>query len=231
MSDETQSTGTPNPGEGSASTDTTNTATQQGSGADGQAGSEGAGEGGTAKDTAADNPEGKGANDAPTKDETAAGAPEQYGAFDLPEGFALDGERLGIATEFFKANNWTQEQAQQAVTLYTQMAAQDAVVVQQAMEAKRLQQIEQWGQDAKAQLGDKYDTAILRATTAVKSVNDPELTQAFNELGWGNHPALIRAFAHFGEFLGESPMDAGGSGNGGSAPKSLAERMYPGMKT
>lgn len=230
MTVETQQAGTTNPGEGAASNEnSTTTATQQDTGATGQPGSEGKGEGGAATGSEAAGSEGKGGNANPTEDGAAAGAPEQYEAFQLAEGFALDGDRLKTATDFFKANNWTQEQAQQAINLYTSMAGEDANALQQALDDQRTQQIEQWGQQAKAQLGDKYDTTVSLATTAVKFLNDPELTKAFEEQGWGNHPALINAFGKFGEFLRDSPMDAGGAGGGGGAPKSLAERMYPAM--
>ncbi len=46
--------------------------------------------------------------------------------------------------------------------------------MQQAMEAQRLQQVEQWGVDAKQQLGAKYDETVGLATTAVKAINDPD---------------------------------------------------------
>lgn len=160
----------------------------------------------------------------------ATGAPESYEAFKVPEGFALEGDRLGTATEFFKANNWTQEQAQQAIDLYTKMAGEDANAISTALEAQRQTQIEQWGQQAKTELGAKYDETVGYARTAVQAINDPALTQAFDELGWGNHPQLIKAFAYFGKFVRDSSVDGVGGSTANGTPQTLAERMYPGMK-
>lgn len=214
----------PNPGAGDT---TTTTETPQVPGSSAPAGTDGGGSGGNAAGNDGKPNEGEGGGEAgkPEDGKTSA-APEQYGQFNLPEGFTLEGDRLGAATQFFKAKGWTQEQAQEAVDLYTQMAGQDAAAMQQAMEAQRLQQVEQWGVDAKQQLGAKYDETVSLATTAVKAINDPELTKAFNELGWGNHPTMIKAFAFFGGFLRDSKIDGlGGTTASGPAaasdPKSI----------
>ncbi len=225
MSTETATdTSTQNSGDGEGKT-TTSTTEQQGTGGSGQPATEGTGNGGDAKGTTSTGTKDEGGEAGKSKGDTSDGAPEQYEAFKVPEGFTLEGDRLGQATEFFKAKGWTQEQAQEAVDLYTQMAGQDAAALQQAVEAQRLQQLEQWGADAKQQLGAKYDETVGLATTAVKAINDPELTKAFNELGWGNHPTMIKAFAFFGEFLRDSKVDGLG-GTTTSGTQSTGDRMY-----
>ena len=155
------------------------------------------------------------------------GAPEAYEAFALPENYKLEGERLTTATEFFKANNFTQAQAQQAIDLFTKITGEDIGAVTQALEAQRVQRIETWGQQTKEALGTKYDETINLARTAVKHVGDEELTAAFESEGWGNHPALIRAFAKFGELARDSSVEGLGGVTATGAPKTLAERMYP----
>ncbi|WP_049446581.1 hypothetical protein [Stenotrophomonas maltophilia] len=225
MSTETATeTSTQNSGDGEGKT-TTSTTEQQGTGGSGQPATEGTGNGGDAKGTTSTGTKDEGGEAGKSKGDTSDGAPEQYEAFKVPEGFTLEGDRLGQATEFFKAKGWTQEQAQEAVDLYTQMAGQDAAALQQAVEAQRLQQLEQWGVDAKQQLGAKYDETVGLATTAVKAINDPGLTKAFNELGWGNHPTMIKAFAFFGEFLRDSKVDGLG-GTTTSGTQSTGDRMY-----
>ena len=218
---------TPNPGEGSSTTNTTAaTTTQQGTGATAQPGSDGAGGQGEATGATGTATNGDGQKAEP-KDSGAAGAPEQYQAFALPEGFTLEGERLGKAQEFFKANGWTQEQAQQAVDLYSQMAGEDASAIQTALETQRQQQIVTWGEEAKAALGDKYDETVGYARTAVQAVGDEALTAAFDELGWGNHPALIKAFAFFGRIGRDSSSDTGGSASANSEERDIRMRLYP----
>lgn len=218
---------TPNPGEGSSTTNTTSaTTTQQGTGATAQPGSDGAGGQGEATGATGTATNGDGQKADP-KDSGAAGAPEQYQAFALPEGFTLEGDRLGKAQEFFKANGWTQEQAQQAVDLYSQMAGEDAGAIQAALETQRQQQIVTWGEEAKAALGDKYDETVGYARTAVQAVGDEALTAAFDEMGWGNHPALIKAFAFFGRIGRDSSSDTGGSASANSEERDIRKRLYP----
>lgn len=224
MSDTTTTASNPNPGEGGATT--TATDTQQVPGSSAPPATDGGGGGGAPGSNGQPGKVEDGGDAGKTKTDDTTTAPEQYGQFNLPEGFSLEGNRLGAATEFFKAKGWTQEQAQEAIDLYTSMAGEDATAMQQAVEAQRLQQVEQWGVDAKQQLGAKYDETVGLATTAVKAINDPELTKAFNELGWGNHPTMIKAFAFFGGFLRDSKIDGLGgttvSGPGAASdPKSV----------
>ncbi len=225
MSDNATDTSTQNSGAGAATTTTSDT--QQVPGSSAPPAAESGGNGGDAPGSNGQPGKVEDGGDAgKTKTDDTTTAPEQYGQFDLPEGFSLEGNRLGAATEFFKAKGWTQEQAQEAIDLYTRMAGEDATAMQQAVEAQRLQQVEQWGVDAKQQLGGKYDETVGLATTAVKAINDPELTKAFNELGWGNHPTMIKAFAFFGGFLRDSKIDGLGgttaSGPGAASdPKSV----------
>lgn len=221
----------PNPGTGESTTTTTATDGNQVPNGSAPAGTDGNGNGGDATGGNGQPNKGEGGGDAgkPEDGKTTA-APEQYGQFNLPEGFTLEGDRLGAATQFFKAKGWTQEQAQEAVDLYTQMAGQDAAAMQQAMEAQRLQQIEQWGTETKQQLGAKYDETVGLATTAVKAINDPELTKAFNEQGWGNHPAMVNAFAFMGRFLRDSKIDGlgGTTASGPSASSDPKSILYGG---
>lgn len=224
MSDTTTTASNPNPGEGGATT--TATDTQQVPGSSAPPATDGGGDGGAPGSNGQPGKVEGGGDAGKAKADDTATAPEQYGQFNLPEGFSLEGNRLGAATEFFKAKGWTQDQAQEAIDLYTRMAGEDATAMQQAVEAQRLQQVEQWGVDAKQQLGGKYDETVGLATTAVKAINDPELTKAFNELGWGNHPTMIKAFAFFGGFLRDSKIDGLGgttaSGPGAASdPKSV----------
>jgi hypothetical protein len=214
-------TGNQNPGQGEQGTN--DAAKQQEGQATEQGTSEGQGnEGGKQEPAKGGESEGgeKGGG------EKSTGAPEQYEQFKLPEGFTLEGDRLKTATEFFKDKGWTQEQAQEAVDLYTRVAGEDATAVQAALAAQRQQQVEEWRTQAMAQFGDKYDEHVGLARTAVKAVNDTALTEAFEELGWGNHPALIRAFAFFGGIARDSGMDGLGGSTSPGRSADLATRLF-----
>lgn len=212
MSDTTTTASTPNPGEGA--TTTTAAASPQGTTA-----------------TAQTTPEGTGQTEGGTKPEgdKPAGAPEAYEAFKLPEGVTLEGERLETAHTTFKSLGLSQEQSQGLLDLYVKLQGEDAGAITQLLEDQRIQQTEQWGAESKQQLGAKYDETVALARTAVQHANDPELVKAFDTQGWGNHPALIKAFAKFGSFLRDSNVEGLGGGTAVTGEKSIAERMYPGM--
>ncbi|WCE04431.1 hypothetical protein [Pseudoxanthomonas sp. JBR18] len=214
-------TGNQNPGEGEQNTN--EAAKQQEGQATAPGTSEGQGnEGGKQEPAKGDKP----ADGEKEGGDKPAGAPEQYGQFKLPDGFSLEGDRLNTATEFFKAKGWTQEQAQEAVDLYTRVAGEDAAAIQAALTAQRQQQIEDWGAQAKTQLGEKYDEHVDLARTAVRAVNDPALIAAFEDLGWGSHPALIKAFAFFGGIARDSGMDGLGGSTAPSRSTDLATRLF-----
>lgn len=217
----------PNPGADSGTTDTTQTnLASQGAPAAVPDPEDQTKQGGAPDPTSGSKPEGDGGKAEPSKDEQAPAVPEQYEAFQLPEGFTLEGERLSKATEFFKANGWTQEKAQEAINLYTQLAQEDAGLMQAALQQQVQQRITEWGEQAKAELGDKYDEAVGLARTAVTAVGNEALTAAFEEHGWGNHPELIKAFAFFGKFVRDSSVDTGDAASATAGPQSMAERMY-----
>lgn len=178
-------------------------------------------------------PDGEGGTGDGQKDTDEApvltGAPEAYADYTLPEGFVLDGERKEAAESFFREANMSQAGAQRAIDMFTKLVSEDAAVQQQAMEAAVAQQRDDWAKQAKTELGDKYEATVAYARTAVQSLQNPALITAFDELGWGNHPELLKAFGQFGQMMRDSPVDGIGS-SGGAKPKEHAwNRMYPDM--
>lgn len=169
----------------------------------------------------------KGAGDGQQKPE-ATGAPEQYEQFTVPEGYVLEGPRLELAVEKFKGWGFTQAQAQEAIDAFCKADGENATIMQQAAEAAIAQKREAWADQARQQLGDKFDAEVGLAKTALASLNNPALVEAFETEGWGNHPELIKVFAHFGRLSRDSGMDGVGSPGGTQAPRSIEDRMYPG---
>jgi hypothetical protein len=159
----------------------------------------------------------------------AEGAPEQYEAFTLPDGYTLEGERLEMAVEKFKELNLPQDKAQGLIDLYVKADSENAEARNVLLGEARAQQIEEWGNEARTKLGDKFDAAVADAAYAASLVGDPEVVEAFEQMGWGNHPAMLKAFAHFGSLFKENGMDGVGGGRGGGGDKPLSNRMYPNM--
>ncbi len=225
----TAATEQPNPPAGA---DTTAAATLDGSASTEGQGAEGQGNGGDAGDAGKQGEAGKDGKPADGQDEQPEpnGAPEAYADFTMPEGFALEGERKDAALALFRDLNLSQAGAQRAIDHFVKTMAADDQVRTQALQEAVAKQRDEWGNAAKAELGDQYDATVATAKRAVLATENPKLTQAFDELGWGNHPELIKAFAFFGKMMGDSPTD--GIGNPGAAaekPKPW-NAMYPDMK-
>lgn len=158
------------------------------------------------------------------------GAPEAYADITLPEGFVLEGERKDAALELFRSLDLSQAGAQKAIDHFINTVAADEAVRAQAMEAAIAQQRDDWGKQARAELGDQYDAKVNLARTAVQAIGSEKLVAAFDELGWGNHPELIKAFATFGATMRDTPIDGiGTGGNDIPAKKDPWNQMYPDM--
>ena len=157
-------------------------------------------------------------------DEGKDGAPSEYKAFTLPDGVELDEAMLATAMPLLKEMNATQEQAQQLVDIQTK-AVTEMVEAQTQMWTDRLSE---WKASAEtdAEYGKgKYDASISIARSAMREVGTPELTQALEETGMGNHPEMIRFMYRVGKAIGEDNVSFGGGTQEGG--KSLADRLFP----
>lgn len=157
----------------------------------------------------------------------AQGAPESYEPFNVPEGYTLEGPRLELAQEKFKAWGFDQTRAQEAIEAFVQADKENSTIMQQAAEQATAQKREVWAQQSKEQLGDKFDAEVAYAKTALASLNNPKLVEAFETEGWGNHPELIKVFAHLGRISRDSAVDGIGSPGGTQQAVDIAKRMYP----
>lgn len=160
--------------------------------------------------------------------EPTPGAPEKYEDFKLPEGVTFEAERLSKFTEWAKAKNLSQEDAQAALDMATdtQKAALDQI--QQGIEAQR----QEWAASSKADKelagddGKKFDENLAVAKSALDKFATPELKAFLDASNLGMHPEMLRAFYRIGKAISEDSFVPGGRGNAGN---SIAQRMYPGM--
>ena len=177
-----------------ANTDST-TATDAGKG-EGQGGAD---NGGKADDTTGTtNDDGKtGDEDGDGKDDDQPqGAPEKYEGFTLPEGYGLEGDRLDMAHEFARANNWTQEQAQQGVDTYLRFRAAE-------MEHER----GMWGAQSEEEFGKDFagiSDGAQRALVEAEKLR-PGITDRLDATNLGNHPDILWAFNQLGVLAKAQP--------------------------
>lgn len=152
------------------------------------------------------------------------GAPEAYGEFTLPEGFVLEPEGLEQLTGFGKKHNLSQEAAQEALNLATAHVQR----MQERGLADHQARVEQWATDARNDpvIGGKdYERNVQIALSAVGKFGDPELKEAFEQYGLGNHPAFIRAFYKVGKAAGEAPNPHGVGSEHPGAPVAFEDRF------
>jgi len=151
------------------------------------------------------------------------GAPENYADFELIDGQEMDTAMLEAFSPEFKKLGLTQEQAQGLVTIQAGMVQAG----QQAQIDAFSQQNEEWATAAKTDKeygGDKFDESVSFAQKAVETFGTPELKEALDSTGLGNHPELIRLMNRVGRALGE---DVPGGGSNLTSEKDQASLMYP----
>lgn len=225
------STETPASTSTAATADTTSTtATDAGAG-------QGQGEAGTTTDTAtATNAEGKAEGDGKEGEQGEKvelhGAPEAYESFALPDGYALEGERLEQTVALFKELNLSQAGAQKAIDAFVKADSENRSVLTDAIEGVRAQRIEQWGEDSRKEYGANYDAIVGDARAGVKWAQEhrPNILKTFEDEGWGNNPDALWVFAKLGELTKGSSMDGASSEqNASGEPLPLEARMYPNM--
>lgn len=162
----------------------------------------------------------------PAAEEKAESAPEVY-EFVTPEGVELDKEALGKFEELARSLNLSQEKAQPfvdlAISMMDKWSEQLIAANEAAREANRkaIQNDPEFG-------GDKLASNLAVARKAFDLVaHVPGFKEVLDKDGFGDHPAVIKAFWHIGQLVSEDRFV--GSGTAGSKqPKSLIEKIYDG---
>ena len=148
------------------------------------------------------------------------GVPERYeleGA--VPDGMAYDAEAAAAYSAVARDCGLTQEQAGK-LAAYGMNYMQEAVA---AFERQITGTIEQWGTEAKEELGADFAATTQKAAVGIEAIEKkvPNLRQALNETGAGNRIEIIRALAMVGELFGEDKDRLAGS----TAP--AEKNIYP----
>lgn len=227
MSDEAnQSTDSGNAGTGEEGTaqaeDSTILGGDAGDGDDnGQAAGDEGGEGDGNQD--GDGGDGDGNSDGDDDKGEGEGAPDEY-KWEKPEGFEgdLDETALEQFEPIARELGLTQEQANKFVALQAEATQR----YQEAAQTQFAETQKQWMADLKNDAdfgGNNYDANVKLAQKGVKALDMPELVEAFETTGMGNHPAFVKAFAKVGRSVSEDGFELG---NQSTAPKEAHEIMY-----
>lgn len=154
-------------------------------------------------------------------EETKEAEPVEY-EFEFPEGTTIDEELLGKFKGVAEGLKLTKEGAQELLNL--QLEAQN-------------QQLEQWQTtlkewrdtaEADKEVGGKnFKENVGVARKALSEFGTPELREALDVYGMGNHPEFIRFLYRVGKQMSEDTIVVGGNPKGEA--KDLARSLYPTM--
>jgi hypothetical protein len=164
-------------------------------------------------------------DDKAAADAKSKAAPEKYEDFKTPEGVKLAAEDVTAFQTLAKEHNLSQEAAQKFIDMATKNAsAQAAAQAKQWAEARTSWKstIEKDPEIGGAEFAKSKEYAI-RAVNKFGAGIGKELGEVFSS-GWGDHPALFKAFVRIGKALGEDKVVDGSDKPG--AQKSAASTLY-----
>lgn len=158
---------------------------------------------------------------AEAKPDVAAGAPEQYGAFELPDGWALDGDRLAAVHEYAKAKNWSQEAAQENLSKYAEFREAEREAERGAL---RLASVEEFGGEF-----DVIAEASQRGIALLEKIR-PGAAERLADTNLGNHPDFLFAMMQLSRAVKEDGLPGFSQPASAASAQSLEQRMYPSMR-
>jgi len=151
---------------------------------------------------------------------TAPAVPESY-ELKMPEGVALDEAAATEFTAIAKELKLDQATAQKFADVGAKMAQRQA--------DNHAKLVESWTEQVKTDKeigGDKLAENLGVARKALDAFGTPELRDVLNATGFGNHPAVIKAFYKIGQAISEDRFVTGGA----KGPETdMAKRMFPSM--
>lgn len=148
--------------------------------------------------------------------------PEKY-EFKVADGVTLDEAVIGQFSEVAKGLKLTQEQAQALVDFQVSRdtsaakASQEAYAKMTAGWAAETEKLPGIG-------GAQFKESVAIAQKAVDELGGPELNKALRDFGWGNHPALFKAFHAAGKLMAEAKVMAGAAAD---PVVDVAKKLFP----
>lgn len=167
------------------------------------------------------------------------GAPDKYTDFKLPEGLKLEPKILEEATAVFKGLNLSQEAAQSLVDFHAKQ-------LQSVTEApfKAVTDLKtNWESSLKSTYGKDIEPGgkVITSISRMIDTFPPTIASGFREAMdltlAGSNPAFVAAFYELSQRLSEGKTVKGngpspaGQKSPDAAPKSVAQAMYPHLKS
>lgn len=155
--------------------------------------------------------------------------PEKY-ELKLPDSTMFDAAALEGIGAFAKDLGLSSEAAQKLVERDSKMLDNFAEHVETLAEAEHKERVSTWRQSVEKDPelgGEKFKETQFLADKAVRMFSTPELKQALNDTGLGNHPELVRMFVKIGKAISEDSFTTKGTEQ--QAPADVAKTMFPTM--
>lgn len=153
-----------------------------------------------------------------------AGPPEKY-EFKAPEGRQFDDKVIGAYSEVARELGLSQEAAQR---MLDKVAPVMQTRLEEQVQSARATLFAKWAEETKADKeigGDKLKPTLALAAKAIDRFGGKELRTLLVDSGYGNHKALIAAFAKVGKAISEDAFVTGDRGPS-REPQSLREALY-----
>jgi hypothetical protein len=167
------------------------------------------------------------------------GAPEKYSDFKLPEGLKLQPEALAEATTVFKGLNLSQDEAQSLIDFHAkQISAVTDAPFKAVTDLKT-----NWESSLKSTYGKDIEPGgkVITSISRMIDTLPPTIASGFREAMdltlAGSNPAFVAAFYELSQRLAEGKSvkgngpSPGGQAAPNAAPKSVAQAMYPHLKS
>ena len=133
----------------------------------------------------------------------------------VPEGMVYDEKQAKDFAAIGKQAGLSNEQMSQLAAYGMNYANETAKAIQEAY----VQQVEDWGKQAKEELGNDFDATINTCGKGIEALEKkiPNIRQALNETGAGNRIEVIRAMALIGEIVSEDSFRGFGTPSSGNS--------------
>lgn len=165
---------------------------------------------------------------------TALGGEHEFAPFDIEklevdEEFAeaLTEEDHEYLTDFASRYNLPHDAVQEMIDTYFSHLAGVRDSVGSSVDEAWSAMTGEWHSELEAQYGDKLNDVIARLQPVLNEFGTPQLREAMDITGMGNHPEMVRFLEKIADAIGEAPpVERGRPANGAASGLSA---VYPTM--
>jgi hypothetical protein len=147
------------------------------------------------------------------------------------DGLNIDAKSTDSFKSLAKELGLDSPKAQKLADLYANVAKENVVAQQAALEAQQKQWVEAVRKDpAIAGANDgEFKANLNMARNAVRFAGGEALAKELDATGLGDNPVLIKAFVKIGKALKEDDVQSSGRANTQDTPEALHRALYPTM--